>query len=350
MTVKAAVLHNLNEPLQIEELTLPALKPGQVLVEVVYSGVCHTQLSEARGRRGPDRFLPHTMGHEGSGVVLDVGPDVKKVKPGDRVVLTWIKGYGRDVPSTQYHAAHGIVNSGAISTFLQQAVISENRLVPIPEAMPLKEAALLGCAIPTGAGIVLNTLRVTPGSSVAVFGVGGVGLSAVMAAALANAIPIIAIDIFDHKLEQAKGLGATHGINAKTQDVQAILMELTQGRGVDFAIEAAGRPQTMESAIAAVTAPGGVTVLAGNLAAGERISLDPFDLIKGKKILGTWGGETNPDRDILRYATLYQANRLPLQQLITHTYFLDDINTALSDLEIGKVGRAIVQNQEHPKS
>ncbi|MCS6814505.1 MAG: zinc-binding dehydrogenase [Cyanobacteria bacterium] len=345
MTTKAAVLYALNEPLRLEELTLPALKPGQVLVDIAYSGVCHTQLSEVRGKRGPDRYLPHTLGHEGAGVVRDVGAEVTKVKPGDRVVLSWIKGQGRDVPSTQYQGSQGAINSGAISTFLESAIISENRIIPIPEAMPLREAALLGCAIPTGAGVVLNTLRVTPGSSVAIFGVGGVGLSAVMAASLANAMPIIAIDIFDHKLQQALELGATHTINAKTQDVQTALMDITAGKGVDYAIEAAGRTQTMEGAIAAIRAPGGVAVLAGNLAAGERISLDPFDLIKGKQILGTWGGETNPDRDIPRYANLFQAGKLALEQLITHTYSLDDINRALEDLETGKVGRALIETR-----
>ncbi|MEG4392871.1 zinc-binding dehydrogenase [Microcoleus sp. BROC3] len=344
MKTQAAVLYELNQPLQNEELTLPALKPGQVIVEIAYSGVCHSQLLEARGKRGQDRFLPHTMGHEGAGIVREVGSGVKKVREGDRVVLSWIKGSGADIPSTQYQGSKGVVNSGAISTFLQYGIISENRLTPIPETMPLREAALLGCAIPTGAGIVLNTLQVRPGSSVVIFGVGGIGLSAVLAANLMNATLIIAVDIFDHKLEQAKALGATHAINAQTQDVEQVLEELTGGKGVDYAIEAAGRRQTMEMAIASVCAPGGLAVLAGNLPAGERISLDPFDLIRGKRVLGTWGGETNPDRDIPRYVTLYQSGKLPLEKMITDSYSLDAINSALGDLESGKVGRAVISN------
>lgn len=346
MKTQAAVLYQLQEPLRLEELTLPALKPGQVLVEIAYSGVCHTQLLEARGKRGPDRYLPHTLGHEGAGIVREVGQDVKKVKVGDRVVCSWIKGKGADVPSTQYQGRNQPINSGAISTFLQQAVISENRLTSLPEAMPLREAALLGCAIPTGAGIVLNTLGIRPGSSVAIFGVGGIGLSTVLAANIMNATTIIAVDIFDHKLEQAKVLGATHAVNAKTSDAQQVLMELTGGKGADYAIEAAGRVQTMEAAIAAVRAPGGTAVLAGNLPAGERIRLDPFDLIRGKRILGTWGGETDPDRDIPTYAALYQAGKLPLEKLITHSYNLENINQALEDLETGKVGRALVSNSK----
>lgn len=242
MKTLAAVLVQLNKPLEIGEITIPDLRPGQVLVEVAYSGVCHSQLLEVRGKRGPDRFLPHTLGHEGSGTVLEVGQGVTKVKPGNRVVLSWIKGSGTDVPSTVYQSAEGPVNSGAISTFMRQTVTCENRVTPILDAMPLREAALLGCAIPTGAGIILNTARVRPGSSVAVFGVGGIGLSAVLAADLVHATTIIAIDVLDHKPEQARRVGATHLMNACQQDPLATVLEITGGRGVDYAIEAAGQP------------------------------------------------------------------------------------------------------------
>ncbi len=344
MKTKAAILYEIDQPLRLEEIEIPALKHGQVLVEIAFSGVCHSQLLEVRGKRGPDRFLPHTMGHEGSGIVLETGSGVTKVKTGDRVVISWLKGTGLDVPATQYQGETNLVNSGAVSTFLEMAVVSENRLTRIPDALPLQEAALLGCAIPTGAGLVLNTLRAQPGSSIAVFGVGGIGLSAVLAAALVNANPLIAIDVLDHKLEQARALGATHTINARHGDAHQALMEITGGKGVDFAIEAAGLKQTMEAAMASVRAPGGLAVLAGNLPAGERISLDPFDLIKGKRIVGTWGGESDPDRDIPRFAALHQAGKLPLDKLITHTYTLEDINQALEDLEAGRVGRAMIRN------
>ena len=343
MKTLAAVLEQLNEPLKIRELTIPDLKPGQVLVEVAYSGVCHSQLLEVRGKRGLDRFLPHTLGHEGSGTVLEVGPDVTKVKAGDRVVLSWIKGSGADVPSTVYQSAEGPINSGAISTFMRQTVTCENRLTPIPDAMPLREAALLGCAIPTGAGIILNTAKVRPGSSVAVFGVGGIGLSAVLAADLVHAITIIAVDVFDHKLEQARQVGATHLINARQQDPLATILEVTCGRGVDYAIEAAGQRETMETAFKAVRDSGGLCALAGNLPHGEHISLDPFDLIKGKQIIGTWGGETNPDRDIPLYVDLYLSGKLKLDQLITHIFGLENINDALDLLERGEVGRSLIQ-------
>lgn len=340
---EAAVLFSPSKLICPVTLWIPELQPGQVLVDVAYSGVCHSQLLEIRGKRGPDAFLPHTLGHEGSGTVLEVGAGVTKVKPGDHIVLSWIKGIGADVPSTVYQSAEGPVNSGAISTFMRQTIICENRVAPIPKTMPLREAALLGCAIPTGAGIVFNTAKVSPGSSVAVFGVGGIGLSAVLAASLRQAATIIAVDVFQHKLEQARRVGATHLVDARQQDPVSAIAEVTGGHGVDYAIEAAGLRKTMEAAFQSVRDNGGLCILAGNLPHGGRISIDPFDLIKGKRIVGTWGGETCPDRDIPLYVDLYLSGKLKLDALITHTYRLGEINQAFDDLEQGKVGRALIQ-------
>ncbi len=338
----AAVLYALGKPLRITGLEIPELKPGQVIVDVAFSGVCHSQLNEARGLKGEDKFLPHTLGHEGSGTVVTVSEGVKKVKPGDRVVLTWIKSAGMDVPGTVYRSPEGPVNSGAISAFMRRTVISENRLVKIPENMPLREAALLGCAVPTGAGIVLNTLNPPQGSSIAIFGAGGIGLSAILASALKKARMIIAVDVVDSKLEQAKNLGATHVINARKQDPLAAIAALTGKKGVDFAIESAGRKETMEQAFKSVRDGGGYCVLAGNLPFGEKIFIDPMDLIRGKCIAGSWGGESQPDRDIPVYIKYYLSGELKLDKLLTHTYSLKDINTALDDLENGKIGRALV--------
>ena len=342
MKTIAAVLVETGKPLILTELEIPSLKHSQILVEVAYSGVCHSQLLEARGKRGPDRFLPHTLGHEGSGTVLEVGEGVTKVKRGDRVVLSWMKGSGADVPSTVYQSSEGFINSGAMSTFMRQTVTCENRVTPIPDAMPLREAALFGCAIPTGTGIVLNTAQVKPGSSVAVFGIGGIGLSVVLAAHLMNTTTLIAVDVFDHKLEQAREMGATHLINAREQNSLEIILGLTNGKGVDYALEAAGRPETMETAFESVRDHGGLCVVAGNLPHGERISLNPFDLIRGKRIVGTWGGETQPDHDIPIYVDLYLSGKLKLEKLITQIYGLDKVNQALVDLEHGRVGRALI--------
>ena len=330
MKTLAAVLAELNKPLLLRELTIPELKPGQVLVDMAYSGICQSQLLEIKGRRGPDRFLPHTLGHEGSGTVRAVGPGVEKVKPGQRVVVSWIAGQGAAVASTLYHDGSAAVNSGAVSTFMRHAVTCENRVTPIAEDMPLREAALLGCAVPTGAGILINTVNLRPGQTVAVFGVGGITKA------------IVAVDIFDHKLGQAKALGATHAINATSKEPVSAVLELTGGRGVDCAIEAAGKRQAMEAAFRSVRDKGGLCVLAGNLSHGEKIELDPFDLIKGKRILGTWGGETRPDEDFPRYVESYKAGRLKLSGLVTHEYTLEAINRAFTDLEEGRVGRALI--------
>ncbi len=340
-TTEAAVLYELKKPLRIVNLTLPELKPGQVLVEMAYVGVCHTQLLEARGLRGQDKFLPHALGHEGSGNVLEVGQGVTKVKPGDRVVLTWIKGTGAEVSGTTYQGPEGPVNSGAVGCFMRQTITCENRLVPIPDNMPLREAAPLGCAIPTGAGMVLNTLKLKKGESIAIFGVGGIGLSAVMAANMLGAGNIIAVDILDSKLEYAKTLGATHLINARQKDPVVAISEMTNGKGADYTIESAGVIETMQKAFQSIR-NGGLCVLAGNLPYGEKITIDPYDLIKGKRIVGSWGGESQPDHDTPIYIKYYLNGKLNLGKLLTHTYCLTNINQALDDLENGKIGRALV--------
>ena len=343
-TTRAAVLVETGKPLQIKELQLPALKAGQVLVEMDYAGVCHTQLHEVRGKRGPDRFLPHVLGHEGAGTVLALGEDVSKVKVSDRVVLTWIKGEGADVPSTTYESDLGTVNSGAISTFMTHTVTCENRLVPMPQdSLPQRDAALLGCAVPTGAGTIINTADVSKGESVAVFGVGGIGMSAVLAAAMREAAIIIAVDVVEDKLTAAKAAGATHTINAATQNPVERIQDITGGKGVDTAVEAAGKPETMEAAYTSVAYGGGLCILAGNVAYGERMCLDPYDLIKGRRIVGTWGGETDPDRDFPLYADMYVKGSLPFGQLVSHEWPLEEINTAFDELEAGRVSRALIR-------
>jgi S-(hydroxymethyl)glutathione dehydrogenase/alcohol dehydrogenase len=349
MNTKAAILRKTSEPLEIRELLCSDLKPGQVLVKVAYSGICHSQLNEISGLRGEDKFCPHTLGHEGSGIVEKVGEGVKKVKAGDHVVLTWIKGSGMDVPSCRYIDDHGgVVNSGAISTFLTEAVISENRLVKIHNNMPLKEAALLGCAIPTGAGIIMKTVRKTDAvGSIAVFGLGGIGLSVLLMAEMMSIPQIIGIDISDYKLEKARQIGATNLINVKEENVLASIMKITSGKGVDYAVECSGNKTAMEIAFQAVRDKGGLCVIAGNLPQGEKISINPFDLIKGKRLMGTWGGETNPDEDIPLYVDLYLSGKLKIDKLISNMYSLQEINKALDEFKKGVNGRVLIDMSQH---
>src|SRR5260370_15205587 len=191
MKTAAAILVETGKPLVIDDLEIPRLRPGQVLVEVLYSGVCHTQLLECRGHRGEDRFLPHCLGHEGSGIVGEVGPGVTTVEVGEHAILSWIKGSGADVPGTVYDWGNRKVNAGAITTFSRWSVLSENRLTAIPDTFPTKEAALLGCAIPTGMGSVLSTGQARPGQSAVVFGTGGVGLGAVRGVLIAGCRPTV---------------------------------------------------------------------------------------------------------------------------------------------------------------
>jgi S-(hydroxymethyl)glutathione dehydrogenase/alcohol dehydrogenase len=342
-TVKSAILTQINQPLEIDELTIPELKRGQVLVKIAYSGVCHSQLNELRGLKGEDKFLPHCLGHEGSGIVAEIGPGVLKVKPNDHVVLTWIKGNGLEAPSTQYQRPDGtVVNAGPISTFMEYAIVSENRIVSMPKEMPFKEAALLGCAIPTGAGVVLNTAQIQRGASVAIFGVGGIGSGSILAARMVDAAIIIAVDIHEHKLLKAKEMGATHSINASYEDTLARIDKITDGKGVDYAIEAAGQSAAMEAAFKCVKDKGGLCILAGNLPAGQKIQIDPFDLIKGKQIAGTWGGEANPDRDIWNYVNMYLTGKLKLETMAPKVYALGEINDAMNYLEGGDALRILV--------
>lgn len=341
-TTQAAVLFEIDKPLEIIDLSLPPLKPGQVLVEIAVSGVCHSQLNEWKGLRGPDKFLPHCLGHEGAGTVVSIGDDVAKVKAGDRVVLSWIKGQGKDVPGTVYESSRGKVNSGAIATFMRHTVTCENRLTVIPEDMPFTEAALLGCAIPTGAGVVFNTAQIKPGKSVAIFGVGGIGLSALMGAKAAGAGKIIAVDVIPEKLAKAKEMGATDTVDGTQGNVLDAIRALTEGKGVDVAIEAAGRVPVMETAFESVRNGGGLCVLAGNPPAGETLRLNPFSLIAGKRIQGTWGGESAPDRDLPKFIGMFRDGKLPLGRLLGEVYSLDRINEAMTSLAEGKALRPII--------
>jgi S-(hydroxymethyl)glutathione dehydrogenase/alcohol dehydrogenase len=342
MKTPAAILVETGKPLVIDDLEIPTLQPGQVLVEITYSGVCHTQVLECRGYRGEDKFLPHCLGHEGSGVVREIGPGVTKVKPGDHAILSWIKGSGANVPGTVYAWGNRNVNAGAITTFSPYAVLSENRLTVIPESFPMKEAALLGCALPTGMGSVLNTGEAKPGQSAVIFGTGGVGLSAIAGMVIAGCTPILAVDVVPERLELAHRVGATHIVNAANTDPVQEIMKICPG-GVDLAVEASGRPAVMRQALAAVRSQGGIAVIVGNAREGETLAVDPKQLNQGKQLRGTWGGDNWPDRDYPRYCKLLQCGRIDLTPVMAEPVPLEQVNEAVEMLERGMVGRPLIR-------
>jgi S-(hydroxymethyl)glutathione dehydrogenase/alcohol dehydrogenase len=339
-------LTHLDQPLKIiSDIEYQKPSRGQVLVKLAYSGVCHSQLMEVRGRRGADAYLPHMLGHEGTGKVIEVGEGVSKVKPGELVVLGWIKGSGLDGGGVRYRCSclpQGI-NAGGVTTFNEYTLVSENRVVPLPHGVPLDVAVLFGCALPTGAGIVTNDLKPATGSTVAIFGLGGIGMSALMATMLFECSKVIAVDVTAEKLELARSFGATHILNAATADVVAEIRALTFGAGVDYAVEASGQSNVIEQAFESVRRGGGLCVFASHPENGNRISIDPYELICGKQIRGSWGGSSSPDRDIPMFAKLYCEGKLPLDKLITKRYPLDAINDALNDLEHHRVGRPLIE-------
>ena len=298
---------------------------------------------EVRGNRGEDPYLPHLLGHEGAGKVVDIGEGVQKVSKGDPVVLTWIKGKGADCPGAIYRKGGVRINSGGVTTFSNYTVVSENRCVKLPEGIPFDVATLLGCALPTGAGMVMNSIRQSQGDSIAIFGAGGIGLSSLMAAKAFACSIIIVVDVEDSKLQMAKELGATNLINSNNENAVEKIYQITQERGVDYSIEAVGNAKVIEFAFQSVRDKGGLCVFAGHPAAHERILLDPFDLIKGKRIQGSWGGECDPDRDIPLLAKYYLEGKLPLEKMISHRYRLEEVNDALDNLENNKMARALLE-------
>lgn len=341
MKTLAAVLVETGKPLVLAELELPALKPGQVLVEIAYSGICHTQVLECRGWRGSDPYLPHCLGHEGSGTVLEIGTNVKKVKAHDQVVMSWIKGAGADVPGVVYPWNGKSVNGGGVTTFGRHAVVSENRLTPVSEKISMQEVALIGCAVPTGVGTVLNTAKAKAGDAIAIFGAGGIGLCAVAGAKISGCLPIIVVDIQNDKLELARQMGASHCINTNETDPVSAIKKICP-KGLDFAVEATGKPQVIVQAILSVRNQGGTVVVIGNARFGEKVTFDPRELNMGKRILGTWGGDNVPDKDFPVYCQLVATGKLSLKPLISKTYRLKDINAAINDLEAGKIIRPLI--------
>lgn len=337
----AAILYKVNQPLEVLSINILPLEFGQVLVKILFSGVCRSQLMEVRGYRGKDPWLPHLLGHEGSGIVISVGGGVTKVKPGDEVILGWLKGEGLDATGAQYNDADQVINSGRVTTFCNYSVVSESRVVKKPKELPFDEAVLFGCALPTGAGMALNEINPSVDESVIVLGLGGIGISALMALKALGIMNLIAIDISEEKLEMAKELGVEHVLNSAQDHFLDKINELTNG-GADYCIESAGRVSTIELGFSIIKSDGGQLLFASHPPEGETIRLMPHELIAGKQIAGSWGGATNPDRDIPIMFDLFKKAKISLDALLSKRYKLEEINEALDDLESGRVFRPLI--------
>lgn len=342
--MKAAILVEQRAPLVVDEVSLPQeLVCGQVLVRLEFSGICGSQLGEIAGAKGPDAYLPHLLGHEASGRVMEVGPGVRHVKAGDRVVLHWMKGPGIEAEPAKYIWRDQPLNAGWITTFNEWAIVSENRLTRIPETVDGRVAALLGCAVTTGLGVVSNNAQVKPGESVVVIGAGGVGLNIIQGAALASAHPIIGVDLHANRLELARTLGATHTLQGSPESLRAAIADIVGRGGVDVVVDNTGLPEMIQFAYELAN-PKGRVILVGVPKAGNTISIYSLPLHFGKVLTGSHGGETQPQTDIPRYLKLLEAGKLSLTPLLTDDFPLAQINEALDGMRSGRVaGRCMIR-------
>jgi len=341
--MKAAILAESKQQLVIDDIALPDnLEFGQVLVDIHYSGICGAQINEIDAAKGPDKFLPHLLGHEGSGVVNKIGPGVSTVKEGDHVVLHWRPSSGIQSPTPKYDWNGKEVNAGWVTTLNEAAIVSENRLTVIPDDFDMRIAPLFGCAVTTAFGVVNNDAQIKVGQSVIIFGIGGVGLNIVQAANMVSANPIIGIDVLDNKLEMGKKFGLTHTFNAATDNVSEKISTILGTQGADIVIETTGNSRVIEQAYE-LTSHEGKTILVGVPKKGDNINIYSLPLHFNKVLTGSHGGNSAPDLEILRYIKLIKAKKMSLEGIITHEFDLDEINKALHLFRSGKAGRIIIK-------
>ncbi len=346
MRINAAILVQQQAALELVEIETPErLRFGQVLVQVHYSGICGSQINEIDGTKGPDRFLPHLLGHEGCATVLETGEGVTSVKRADKVVMHWRPGRGIQSETPTYRWNGKTVNAGWVTTFNNYAIVSENRLTPIPSDFDSRLAPLLGCAVTTAIGVINNNAQVKVGQSVVVFGVGGVGLCIVQAAHMVSAYPIVAVDIAPSKLDMAERFGASHCVNSKTTaDLDKAIRDIVGPSGTDVIVETTGNPRVIETAYE-LTQPKGRTILVGVPRKGDNISIYSLPLHFKKVLTGSEGGEAIPHEDIPRYVRLIQAGRFNLDGLITHEFKLEEINEAIASVRSGEAGRVVIATE-----
>jgi S-(hydroxymethyl)glutathione dehydrogenase / alcohol dehydrogenase len=361
--MQASVLFAPRTPLKTEEVELEPPRAGEVRVRMAASGVCHSCLHAADGS-WQNVPMPIVLGDEGAGVVEAVGPGVQTLKPGDQVILSWAPTCGRchycviGRPNLceQRRPGQGVLPDGStrlslggkpvyqyghVATYASVTVVAESSAIAIDPDMPLDRAALIGCSVMTGVGAVINTAAVPPGASMAVFGVGGVGLNVVQGGAMVAAQPIIAVDVVAAKLEQARALGAAHAIDASKTDPVAEIRRITR-RGADFTFVAVGDARAVGQATDAL-APGGTCVVIGVPATGATLPLDVRPLVTGERVIrGSSYGSARTREDLPRLVALYRSGRLKIDELITRRYGLDEANEAFRALAAGELSRGLI--------
>ncbi len=344
--VKAAILVEQNKPLIIDEIELPSkLFPGQILVKMLTSGICGSQLGEISGVKGIDSYLPHLMGHEGCGIVIDIGEGISNIKIGDKVILHWRKGDGIECKPPIYSWKGKVLNAGWVTTFNSHAIVSENRCTKVNMNVDNDLAALFGCAITTGFGVVENNAKLKMGESVVVFGAGGVGLNIIQACNLHSAYPIIAVDIFDERLEIARKFGATHTINTNKKNFIEELEKLSLYKKLDIFIDNTGNTKIIEMGYDSINSFGRI-ILVGVPRKGNNINIFSLPLHFGKTITGSHGGESYPSRDIPRFLNIFNQNIALFKDLITKRIRLEEINYGIELMKKGKTaGRILIDFQ-----
>ena len=342
--MKAAILVQTGEPLVVDEIKMSEiLSFGQVHVKIHFSGICGAQINEINGAKGPDKFLPHLLGHEGSGTVLRVGPGVKTVKEGDHVVLHWRPSAGLQADPAKYEWTGKPVNAGWVTTFNDEAIVSENRLTVIPNDFDLRLAPLFGCAVTTAVGVVNNDAQLKIGQSIVIFGIGGVGLNIAQAALMVSANPIIGVDIVDSKIEMSKQWGVNYAFNSTdTPDLKEQILKLVGPGGADVVVDTTGQPRVIELAYD-LTHADGRTILVGVPRKGDNVNIHTLPLHFKKILKGSHGGNAVPDLEIPRLIRLVNQSRMKLDGLFTHEFPLDQINEALTALRSGEAGRVLLR-------
>lgn len=347
MKTAAAILVEQKKPLVVDEVELPALGFGQVLVDIKVSRICGSQVGEIDGVKGPDRFLPHLLGHEGGGTVLEVGPEVRQVKPGDRVVLHWRPGRGIEARPPVYKWNGKQVHAGFVTTFNRLGVISENRLTVVPPDTDYEVCCLLADTLTTGFGVINNDAKVKIGEAVVIIGCGGIGLGTVLGAKLAGAYPVIAVDIQDHKLQVATKFGATHSVNSAKEDFAgAILRILSQARP-DVIVDGTGNPQVLEKAFGLVS-PVGRCIGMGVMPHDRKIAINTLPLHLGKTLRGSHGGESLPADDIPRLVRMMQAGVFDPRGFVSHRVTLPEVNDAIAQMRSGEVIHCMIHFEKTP--